>query len=138
VLRDTLYQLLEARYGYVSPTESIDLRGSGQTYGITSSADYSVPAYVDARRRFHLIDSWWKKLNADGEHQKQFTLSDGQLILERWQQEAQPQPDVTVATDGDGEAMPSGHTPNQQLDPGIRLAARVAAEELALRIERHK
>lgn len=112
-LREMLDRLLEERYGYLSVT-GIDGRGGtgepGSGVAITS-ADYSVPAYVDARRRFHLIDNWWNELCESNERARPFILKDGRRILERWNAVAKSEP-----------------------DRGIRLAAKVAADELDHRI----
>jgi len=88
---------------------------AGLAHGTMAGASYAVPAYVDARRRFQLIDNWSKELCDADAHARSFILKDGRRILDRWN---------TVATS----------EPNR----GIRIAARVAADELRLRIQRAK
>lgn len=103
------------RYGYQSDTGfdgTAGNEGGGTSIGI-AGADYSVPAYVDARRRFQLIDNWWNEhLTSDAGGQP-FILRDGERILERW---------LAVA--------------KSDSDRGIRLAVQVAADELRLRIRK--
>jgi hypothetical protein len=72
-----------------------------------------VPAYVDSRRRFQLVDNWCKELRNADVRARPFILKDGRRILERW---------TVVAKSG--------------ADRGIRIAALVAADELAVRIRR--
>jgi hypothetical protein len=114
-LREELDRLLEERYGYLPDAGSDDTGGNGGPGdGVAiAGADYAVPAYVDARRRFQLIDNWWKELRDSDERARPFILKDGRRILERW---------TAVAKSGS--------------DRGIRLAAQVAADELALRMRR--
>lgn len=114
-LREVLDRLLEERYGYLPHAVSDGTSSEGGPVGgvVTAGADYAVPAYVDARRRFQLIDNWWSELcNAD-ERARPFILKDGRRILERWSAAAK-----------------------SERDRGIRLAAKVAADELDRRIRR--
>lgn len=115
LLREALDHLLEERYGYIS-VMGLDGSGGSREAGAGVAivgANYSVPAYVDARRRFQLVDNWWKVLCDSDERIRPFILKDGKRILERWNAVAKSGP-----------------------DRGIRLAAKVAADEIALRIRR--
>ncbi|HWN66956.1 MAG TPA: hypothetical protein VNM90_04910, partial [Haliangium sp.] len=116
-LRDMLDALIEEKYGYRPPVEGeSDTEtngGSRKGDSHTRGADYAVPAYVDARRRFSFIDNWWHELCAVDERVRPFVLADGKRILERWRAAAR-----SVG------------------DRGLRLAAQLAAEELELRIRR--
>ena len=115
LLRETLDRLLEEKYGYL-PVPGSDGTSANIKTGmgsVAAGADYAVPAYVDARRRFQLVDNWWKELCDADERSRPFILKDGNRICERW----------SVAA-------------KAAVDRGLRLAARVAAEELALRIRR--
>ena len=112
-LREALDRLVEERYGYQPDAES---NGAGSnaasgTTAVAAGADYSVPAYVNSRRRFQLVDNWCKDLRNADVRARPFILKDGRCILERW---------TVIAKSG--------------VDRGIRLAAQVAADELALRI----
>lgn len=115
LLREALDRLLEERYGYPPDAGSDGIAGDGRagTPAFVAGADYAVPAYVDARRRFQLIDNWWNELCDADERVRPFIVKDGRRILERW---------LVVAKSGS--------------DRGMRLAARVAADELGLRIRR--
>jgi hypothetical protein len=114
-LREMLDRLLEERYGYLSTTGFDGAGGTGGpgNGGVVAGADYSVPAYVDARQRFELIDNWWNELCESDERARPFIMQDGKRILERWNAAAKSEP-----------------------DRGIRLAAKVAADELDHRIRR--
>ena len=112
-LGDVLGRLAEERYGYLSDAVSGDRRNRNDREEpvVPGGANYAVPAYVDARRRFHLVDNWWKELCDADVRVRPFILKDGRTILQRW---------ATVAASGE--------------ERGIRLAAKVAADELDLRI----
>ena len=113
LLREALDRLLEERYGYLPDAGSNGIAGDGEGKPppFVAGGDYAVPAYVDARRRFQLVDNWWNELRAADARARPFIVKDGRRILERW---------LVVAKSGS--------------DRGIRLAAQVAAEELGLRI----
>ena len=114
LLREALDHLLEERYGYFPNAGSDGAGGNGPGAGvILGGADYSVPAYVDARRRFQLVDNWRKELRDSDERSRPFILNDGRRIRERWS---------AVAKSG--------------ADRGLRLAAQVAVDELKRRIRR--
>lgn len=116
LLRETLDLLLEEKYGYLPVSEANGTAADGETLGLSGAApagDYSVPAYVDARRRFRLVDNWWKELCDADKRTRPFIVKDGMRICARWS---------AASKKAD--------------DRGIRLAARIAAEELALRIRR--
>lgn len=114
LLREALDRLLEEKYGYMSDGGADGTGGDGGTGATTrAAADYAVPAYVDSRQRFQLVDNWWKELGDADERARPFILKDGRHILERWTTVAKSDP-----------------------DRGIRIAARVSADELALRIRR--
>jgi hypothetical protein len=114
-LHEALGRLVEERYGYLPDAESngAGSNGDSRTTAIAAGADYAVPAYFDSRRRFQLVDNWCKELRNADVRVRPFILNDGRRILERW---------TMVAESG--------------ADRGIRLAALVAADELALRIRR--
>jgi hypothetical protein len=118
LLREALDLLLEEKYGYLplaGANGDGDGEGTWRLGGAASAGHYSVQAYVDARRRFHLIDNWWKELCSADDRTRSFIVKDGLRICERWRTAAE-----TVQ------------------DSGLRLAARVAADELSLRIRRLK
>ncbi len=72
-----------------------------------------MPAYVNARRRFRLIDTWWRHVEAADDIARPFILKDGVHIAERW----------SAAAEAAG-------------DPKIQLACRIAADELRTRLRR--
>jgi hypothetical protein len=114
-LREEHDRLVEEKYEYL-PIVGTDGRGSAGEGGATSvadGADYAVPAYVDARGRFRLIDNWWKELREADQRARGFIKNDGQRILERW---------TAFSKSG--------------ADRGIRLAAKIAADELKFRLAR--
>jgi hypothetical protein len=117
LLREMLDRLLEEKYGYLPAQESAVTTANTKKgrANVATGANYAVPAYVDARRRFQLVDNWWKKLCDADERSRLFILKDGQRICERWSAAAKA-----------------------AVDREIRLPASIAAEELALRIRKFK
>lgn len=115
-LREALDALLEEKYGYlpVGEPDGPGAEGGAAITAAAAGADYAVPAYVDARRRFQLVDNWWQELCDADDRARPFILKDGERIHERWSAVAKSAP-----------------------DRGVRLAAKVAADELGLRIRRH-
>lgn len=85
-LNEQLLRLLEERYGY-SQEWLTDTANVARTEKVTqtNNADYSVSAYVEARRRFQLIDNWLRELNESDKRFRPFILRDGQFILDGWQ-----------------------------------------------------
>lgn len=112
-----LDRLLEERYWRLQHFDSGDVPRTVRTAGAAGGAasDYSVPAYMDARRRFRLIDNWWAELNKSDELLKPSVRNDGERILKRWKK---------VAASAEHEQ-------------GIRIAAKVAAGELEVRLRRN-
>lgn len=111
-MREALDALIEEKYGYASIANGGGTRANGKdVVAALAAADYAVPAYVDARRRFGFIDNWWQALcNADT-RTRPLIREDGERIHARW--------DIVA---------------RQATDRGMRLAAKVAADELALRL----
>ena len=107
-----LEQMIEEKYGYVRLSEPDGTNRSGKRgNGAVVGADYGVPAYVDARRRFQFIDNWFQEVHAATERDRPFILKDGIRIRERWR---------TIA--------------GTSTDRGTEVAARVAVDELTRRI----
>lgn len=113
-LREAADVLIEERYGFVTESDGSGLEGRGASAQASGGApaSYSVLAYEDARRRFAMIDNWAKVLDAENAVGRQWVLSDGKRIAERWHR---------IASD-------------TSRDPGLRIAARIATEELCKRI----
>jgi len=116
-LREAADILLEEKYGYARvPGESDGKgKGNGARNGAAGDGGYAVDAYVDARRRFRFVDNWWTALKSADENSRELIIRDGRQIGERWKRS--------------GECAPS---------LGERVAARVAADEIQLRIGRIK
>jgi hypothetical protein len=117
-LREAMEVLREERYGYIpAADDSVDGIPNGTPGGehAIAAGDYAVPAYVDARRRFSLIDNWWRELSSADDRSRRFILEDGRQIEARWRAAARS---IT--------------------DKGLRLAALVAVDELALRLGKSK
>jgi hypothetical protein len=115
-LHEALDDLIEEKYG--GSFVNVPGRGGGskrnRREAVTDRPEYAVPAYIDARRRFRIIDTWWSHLEAADDIIRPSILKDGMRIAERWLAAA--------------EAAP---------DRGIRLASRIAADELQTRLRRY-
>lgn len=113
LLREALDRLLEERYGYAPDTGFDGSAGNGGngTTAATGYGDYSVLAYVDARRRFKLIDNLWTELQQADDCSRSSIAKDGKRIVERWLEVSK-----------------------SSTDRNTRLAAKIAADELARRI----
>lgn len=112
LLNDALDDLLEERYGYQPLGRGVTVRrGPSPADGAPPAGTYAVPAWLDARRRFLLIDNWFKALAEADEQARPFILDDGKRIQRRWLVAAETTSDQSISS-----------------------AARVAAEELEIRI----
>jgi hypothetical protein len=116
-LREMADILLEEKYGYARvPDEGDGKRsGDGKHKAAAGGGDYTVDAYVDARRRFRCVDNWWNDLQSADENSRKEIVRDGKRLYERWNKT--------------GESASS---------LGERIAARIAADELQLRIRQSK
>lgn len=116
-LRDALDDVIEEQYGYQTV---VDLGGTGKASGHrngngATGGNYAVLAYVDARRRFRLVDNWWSAIQIADQRIKLHILGHGERIHARWMRTAEAAPESPM-----------------------RISARVAADELLLRIKRCK
>ncbi|SAL43121.1 Tyrosyl-DNA phosphodiesterase [Caballeronia sordidicola] len=115
-LREAADILLEEKYGYARIPDEGDRKrsGNGKRKG-AAGGDYAVDAYLDARRRFRCVDNWWNHLQSANENLRKQIVSDGRQLYERWHKAGQSAPHL-----------------------GERIAARIAADELQLRIRQNK
>ncbi|CAB3800656.1 hypothetical protein [Pararobbsia alpina] len=116
LLSDALDDLLEERYGYqpLGGHGGTVRKGPPPADGPPPAGTYAVPAWLDARRRFLLIDNWFKALVEADEQARPFILDDGKRIQRRWMVAAETISDQSIAS-----------------------AARIAAEELEMRIRKY-
>jgi len=115
-LREAADILLEEKYGYARVPDEGDGKGpgNGKRKG-ASGGDYAVDAYIDARRRFRCVDNWWNDLQFADENLRKQIVRDGKQLYERWNRAGESAPNL-----------------------GERVAARIAADELQLRIRQNK
>ncbi|CAJ5657930.1 Tyrosyl-DNA phosphodiesterase [Burkholderia pseudomallei] len=115
-LREAADILLEEKYGYARVPDEGDGKGTGngKRKG-AAGGDYAVDAYVDARRRFRCVDNWWNSLRSADENLRKQIVRDGKQLYERWNKAGESAPNL-----------------------GERVAARIAADELQLRIRQSK
>ncbi len=125
ILRDAL---LFEQYGGVVASDADD-EASTESAGEAGEADegtgperpdsYSVPAFVRARRHLSIVDNWADRVGRiaareAGVLERQWLRRDGELLIEAFERQAE--------RDGKKE-------------PGSAIGARLAAEELALRLK---